>query len=496
MAAARQHIRPGSFAPPEFEDRPYQDQALVDLRATGMDSVILYAPTGSGKTAVMCNITNRAVAKGRSVLFMGDSIEIVEQTSATMDWWRVKHGIIQGSNKRDRRPWELVHIATIQTLRNRTLPKKDIVFVDECHLARAATWETVIQHYIDAGAKIIGASATPCRLDGRGLGKLFKHIVCCPSIEELTEQGYLVPFWIFKPPSPKLAGVPTEEGDWQKRGLAAVMDKPKLIGDAVAHYGTRARGRLAILAAVGIEHSKHLAAAFRAAGIPAAHADATTDREERKRVLSMPAPGVICQVDICGKGWDRPEVSAVIDCRPTQSLARWLQFVGRGVRPFEFKETCVLLDHSGNVIRFGMPDAAREWTLDETQCQPRATAGDPALAITTCRKCFGTFRSIVDVCPYCGAPVVRQVRRIEVEPGQLEEMRRDAKERAIENWREKVSENAEGISDEEKQARIDEKKRRYKEWQAIAAERKYKPMWPQIKFKTTFGHWPGREVRA
>ena len=384
--------------PPQFEYRAYQQQALVDLRATGMDSAILYAPTGSGKTAIMCDITHRAVAKGRAVLFMCDSIEIVEQTSATMDWWGVECGVIQGTTRT--RPDVAVHIATIQTLRNRTLPKKDIVFVDECHLARAATWEKVIQHYIDAGAKIIGASASPCRLDGRGLGKLFKHIVYCPSIQELTQQGYLVPFRVFAPSVPNVSSVPTDQGDFQRKGLAVIMDKPKLIGNAVEHYGKMARGRLAILSAVGVEHSKHLAEAFQAAGIPAAHADATTDREERRRVLSMPAPGVICQVDICGKGWDRPEVSAAIDCRPTQSLARWLQFVGRSVRPFEGKRDSVLLDVSGNVHRFGMPDEAREWTLDEKQTQTREPAvGDLVVSITTCRRCFGTFRACVDVCP-------------------------------------------------------------------------------------------------
>ena len=750
---------------PRFEERPYQTKAIADLRATAMDPVILYAPTGAGKTAVMCRVTSLAVAKGRSVMFMGDSTEIVEQTAATMEWWGIKFGIIQGQH-RQRAPWELVHIGTIQTLRNRTLPRKDIVFVDECfpgnvivdgrsiaeiapgdfvcsfnhftgnverrvvlrtsirkpsalcrirlangrqivctpkhpfytgsryteasqlkpgdqlheviqlrdmrkefsasdverqhhisvlsrmpggkaagdpedrggamqdlldpgtaggqddqkygpelralfgcmqagiekarasqgrvenqrihendacrddagaesdevgegareaepdvkgygvaatgqgwqrfihgaaeasgryvgasvdygiasedkgdepwtlpkgrhreygfetgdrgrrwqprrtrsqrershqnrnlepvgvagieilepgstgefgglcpdgfvynlevegnsnyfadgvlvhncHLARAASWEKVIQHYIDQGAKVIGASATPCRLDGRGLGKLFKQIVYCPSIEELTQAGHLVPFRIFAPPPPDLSKVHTSQGDFKKDELAQVMDKAKLIGNAVEHYGELGRGRLAILAATGIEHSKHLAAAFVAAGIPAAHCDGTTRPEERARILkSLPAGEiqVLCQVDICGKGYDCPPVSCVIDCRPTQSLARWLQFVGRGIRPYPGKVDCLLLDHSGNVHRpeFGLPDQPREWTLEETATKRKAEDDEAVVRIATCRQCFATFRPGPATCPHCGAPIVPEERKIIVEDGRLEEVK-------------------------------------------------------------------------
>ena len=373
----------------------------------------------------MCRITSLAAAKGNTVMFIGDSTEIVEQTASTMEWWGLTFGIIQGQHK-DRRPWERIHIATIQTLRNRTLPKKDVVFVDECHLARAASWEKVIQHYIDQGAKVIGASATPCRLDGRGLGKLFKRIIYCPSISELTADGYLVPFRIFAPPAPDISKVHTQQGDFKKDELATVMDKAPLIGDAVEHYGKFARGRLAILAASGIQHSKHLAAAFSGAGIPAAHCDGETPTDERRKILkSLPAGEIqiLCQVDICGKGYDCPPVSCVIDCRPTQSLARWLQFVGRGIRTSAGKADAVLLDHSGNVHRFGMPDEPREWSLEEKPARGAGKEDEMVVRITTCRQCFATFRPGPTACPYCNAAIVPEERKVVVAAGQLEEVR-------------------------------------------------------------------------
>ena len=471
--------REATYRPPAFERREYQEQAIADLRAALRDnaSVILYAPTGAGKTAIACDITAKAAALGKSVLFMGDSTEIVEQTSLTMDYWGVGHGIIQAGNSR-RNPWERVHIGTIQTLRNRELPRKDLVFVDECHLSRSKTWHAVIQHYLSIGAKVVGLSATPCRLDGKGLGALFQSIVYCPSIEELTTLGYLVPFRIFAPPAPATGKVHTVAGDFNRGELAAVMDKAKLIGNAVEHYAKFAHGRLAILAATSIEHSQHLMQAFRAAGICAEHADGTTAKEERRRVLSMPGPGVICQVDICGKGWDRKEVSCAIDCRPTQSLARWLQFVGRAIRTCDGKEDAILLDHSGNVHRFGLPDEPREWSLEESA---QAKKKDPSLSIATCRKCFGTFRRGPLKCPYCNWVMERDSRKVEEDEGTLEEIRREKKAMAIEEWRERVT--------------GDKRREKFEEFQEIARVRGYKKAWPYVRFKIIFGHDVPREWR-
>jgi len=464
-----------------FEYRAYQEQAIGDIRVAlrTYQSVILYAPTGSGKTAIACDITSKAVALGRKVLFIGDSTEIIEQTSTTMDSWGVGHGIIQAGNTR-RAPWELVHIGTIQTLRNRDLPKKDIVFCDEAHLCRAKSWHTVIEQYLAAGTKVIGLTATPCRLDGKPLGLLFQHIVYCPSIKNLTSLGYLVPFRVFAPPAPSTNKVGTVGGDFNRGQLSAMMDKARLIGDAVEHYGRVARGRLAILAATSIEHSQHLMAAFRAAGIRSEHADGTTPQEERKRVLSMSGSGVICQVDICGKGWDSPEVSCAIDCRPTRSLARWLQFAGRAIRVADGKYDAILLDHAGNVHRFGMPDEPREWLLSGKE-GVKMTA-DPALSVSTCRKCFGTFRRGPDKCPYCGWVIERNQRTVEQEEGRLEEVRSQQKKAAIDEWRKRADESM--------------RRRKFEEYQRIGAERGYKPGWPAVKFKATFGQWPPAEWRT
>jgi superfamily II DNA or RNA helicase len=256
------------------------------------------------------------------------------------------------------------------------------------------------------------------------------------------------------------------------------MDKPKLIGDAVEHYGRLALGRLAILAATSIQHSQHLAEAFRAAGIPAAHCDGTTPREERRRILkSLPAREimVLCQVDICGKGWDCREVSCGIDDRPTQSQARAIQFWGRILRCCEGKHDAILLCHSGNVHRHGLPDEPRVWSLEGLE---HANASGQNFSVSTCRACFATFRPGPLVCPYCGAAIIRRERTIEVEDGQLEEIRREQKAEAIAKW--------------QARATVDKKREEWEKLRAIAEERKYKRGWLPLQYKIKFGNWPPR----
>jgi superfamily II DNA or RNA helicase len=476
-----------------FESRPYQQKAIADLRDAleVHDSAILYAPTGAGKTAIACDITSRAAALGSRVIFIGDSVEIIDQTSETMRYWEISHGVIQAGSKRARM-WEKVHIATIQTLRNRELPAKDLVFIDEAHLSRASTWHAVIEAYKKMGARVIGLSATPCRLDGKGLGELFQTIVYCPSIQALTDQGYLVPITdIYSFPTGDMTNVRTTAGEYDKKERAAVMDKATLIGDAVQHYIKLAKGKLAILRAASIEHSKHLVEAFRHEGIPAAHCDGTTPKEDRKRILSsLPARDiwVLCQVDICGKGWDCPAVEVAIDCCPTQSVARWLQFIGRILRPSPGKEGAILLDHAGN-MKHGDPAEERTWSLDGAVKPSK----DKEPSISLCRWCYRCFKTGPRVCPFwkadhdsCpsnGAEIEVKARKVTVADGELVKVDRSKQRtQTAEDWRKAL-------------ARDEERKAKYMEFAKTAAHRAYKPGWLPMTYKQIFGEYPPKEWR-
>ena len=465
--------------------RDYQLASEEALRAAfreGVRSAILYSATGSGKTCVASHIVAMAHDRGKRALFLGDSIEIVSQTSKTLAECGVNHGIIQGSHP-DRKAWETVHVATIQTLQRRDPPPEDLVIVDEAHLCRAATWHQVIDHYRNAGARIIGLTATPCRLDGKGLGALFDRIIYGPSPAELIERGYLAPFRIFAPPGPAMTAVGKVAGDYDKGKRAAVCDTRKLVGDIVAHWLKHASGKLTAVSATSIVHSQHIRDEFRNAGVKAEHVDGTTPRAERKRLLEgLPKREyeVLCQVNICGKGWDCPELEALIDACPTMSLARWLQFVGRGGRiaPWAQKTECVLLDHAGNVRRFGLPDEEREWSLDGA-AGVRTKPRDTEEAVRMCKQCWMAFRSSQQACPNCGWKYTGRLCEIEHEAGELEEIQRQRKATAIEEWL--------------KRQGVPERRAKFLEFVRLGAERGYRPGFAIARYRGIFKEDPPRE---
>jgi superfamily II DNA or RNA helicase len=203
------------------------------------------------------------------------------------------------------------------------------------------------------------------------------------------------------------------------RELAAVMDTSTIVGGVIDQYRKRANGKKAIYFAVSIDHSKHISAGFAAAGIPARHLDAESTLDERIRAAGDLAGGqlsVISCVDLFGEGYDLSaqsgrdvSVEAVGLCRPTQSLTLHLQQIGRALRPKP--EPAIILDHAGNIVRHGLPDEDREWSLDGVARKARDQDTGPAAHV--CASCYGTYPTRLLACPYCGAE--REIQRREVE---------------------------------------------------------------------------------
>src|SRR5262249_27143554 len=158
------------------------------------------------------------------VLVIAHRREIIGQTSAKLYANGIRHGIIQAGI--DPRPMELVQVASIATLHVRAvrsnvmpLPPANLLIIDEAHHAPASTYRKIIEAYPDA--IVLGATATPCRGDGRGLGSLFEVIIECPQIAELIQQQHLVKTRIYAPIDPDLRGVQTVAGDYAESQLAA-----------------------------------------------------------------------------------------------------------------------------------------------------------------------------------------------------------------------------------------------------------------------------------
>jgi DNA repair protein RadD len=479
--------------------RDYQLQAIEDARAeirAGRKRIIIHSGTGTGKTVIAAEITKSALKNGKHVLFLAHRKELIDQALGKLAAFGVEAGVLMASDPR-RKAWLPVCVASVPTLaRRQNKPRAELIVLDECHHARADTYTKILDEY--PAAVVLGLTATPVRSDSRGLGDLFESMVSCPSVAEMmrrvdpeTGKPYLVRTKVFAPPGADTSQLHARGGDYRAEEMAKVCDKPKLIGSIVDHWVRLAYGRQTVVFAVGVEHSLHIVTQFVKAGIRAEHLDGETKPDVRAGILARLNSGattVVSNVGVLTEGWDAPPVSACVLARPTASTGLFLQMVGRALRPYPGKVDCLILDHANCHAQHGFVDENRQWSLASGYERAAPHVGDLVISITTCRACFGTFRACVDVCPYCGAPVQRKVRRIEVEPGELEEMRRASKEAAIENWREKVTD--------------EEKRRRYREWVAMAAVSvkadgtPYSPKFAAAKFFHTFGHWPGRAVTA
>ena len=272
----------------------------------------------------------------------------------------------------------------------------------------------------------MGLTATPWRLDGSGLRDYFEVMVQGPTPEWLIQNGFLSHYDMYGPPGISTKGIRTEMGDYAKDELARAADRPTVTGDIIQYYMKYARGKRALGFGVSVEHSKHMAQQFNLRGIPAAHVDGETATEIRDGVFEDLASGklqVVFNVDLAGEGFDCPAVECVILACPTQSLTKYLQQVGRALRPSPGKDKAIILDHAGNWAEHGLPDKDkfgndRVWTLDGREKKPKDADQDVYL-MKKCPKCFRVQHNFTKNCKYCGAEFDVRSREVDFVDGDL-----------------------------------------------------------------------------
>ena len=269
-----------------------------------------------------------------------------------------------------------VVVTSIQKLARRSAGDEDfepgLVIVDEAHHAVAKSYRWMWERW--PKAKFLGLTATPCRLNQTGFTDLFDTLLQSWSIQEFIDKGWLSDFeYISVTPDnemvERIRGLKKRgvDGDYQTKEMATVMDAPESIEHLYWSYRKYAHGKKGIVYAISREHAQHIAEYYREHGVRCAVIDAKTPAEERRKIVEAYKGGdridVIVNVDIFSEGFDCPDVEFIQLARPTLSLSKYLQQVGRGMRVIPGKDYVIILDQVGMYQTFGMPTEERSWAL-------------------------------------------------------------------------------------------------------------------------------------
>jgi len=391
---------------------------------------LLVMPTGGGKTFTFSDIIKD---HNGAACAIAHRQELVSQISLALARDNIRHKIIGPKNvvklcvsihmaelnKNYYDPNSLVAVAGVDTLIKRGdelkqwLNSVTLWVMDEAHhVLRNNKWGKAVKMF--PNAKGLGVTATPLRTDGKGLGAhadgVFELLIESLTMRELITLGYLTDYRIFAPETKDLdlstVDISKTTGDYNSNKLKLAIRKSHIIGDIVSHYLRIATGKLGITFTTDIDTAVEVANNYNLSGVPAAVVTAKTSDADRTKILRDFKNRKYLQlvnVDIFGEGFDLPAIEVVSMARPTQSYSLYVQQFGRACRIMDGKSHAIIIDHVGNVLRHGLPDAFKTWTLDHREKRSGNNTLD-ATPLKTCLnpECLAVYERIHPQCPYCG----------------------------------------------------------------------------------------------
>ncbi len=338
--------------------RPYQNdlytgsrQALANNR-----SVCVQLATGGGKTPIMAAMCESVYTKDKRAWIIVPRKELLNQASNHLKKWGVPHGLISAGNN-ESRAYKIQVVSSDTLIRrfNKIKEWPDLCIIDECHI-HIDRQHKIIEHLPDK-SKVIGMTATPERLDGRGLSEIYNSLIEGPSIPDLIRNGYLTDLEYYAPPLDGLRDLKFKGTEADEEQLEELLQRRKIYGQVVDHYERHGKGKAALIFCRSVKSAHQTAERFRDRGHKFKAIDGTMSDKEISSILEEHRSGKIegiCNCLLATYGVDIPRVEYIGDISPTLSLAMYCQKIGRGLRTFEGKKKLIYMDHVNQILEHGI----------------------------------------------------------------------------------------------------------------------------------------------
>ena len=331
-------------------------------------SVMAQMPTGTGKTYLLTAVIDSFVSNNpkEKVWIVAHRRELVSQIDETVrkfhSYSASNTSSLLSSVKAMSIQWLMRHYDEIEE-------EPGMIVIDEAHHALAKTYKEMWERF--PKAKFLGLTATPCRLNGKGFTDLFDVLVQSWAVPEFISKGRLATydFVSIKPDGVTQRLIDSlqkrgADGDYQNKEMDMLLNKKPSIERLYRSLEEYGKDRKGIVYAINISHAQKITKLYQEHGVKAIAIDSKTPAAERQHDIEAFKKGdiqVLVNVDIFSEGFDCPDVEFVQLARPTLSLAKYLQMVGRGLRVAKGKKNCVIIDNVGLYRVFGLPSQVWNW---------------------------------------------------------------------------------------------------------------------------------------
>lgn len=479
---------------PELQLRSYQAIAYNKIWNSWNTerNIILRLNVAGGKSEIAAFLLQVAASHGKSSMFVVHGRELVFQFSRRLDKYNIPHGIMMAGETPSSHP---IQVVSIDTLRSRygekDFPQADYVVIDEVHeFGRyEMLWEAM------PNARKLGLSATPCLAGMKGLGDYFDKMVHGPSPMWLVNNGYLIAPEIYIPELPDMShlkvGAKTQE--YNPRDLDNIMATDEIVANSFEWWKRITGGEKRTVAfCAGVQNSIMMRDRFLLEGIPSAHIDGTTPKEEREEIFQALREGdilVIFNNRVLDRGFDEPSLEVMLDLQPNNDIRTYIQKSGRVMRTHPGKLRAIIIDGAGNFHRHGDPIANIEWPLhndenvnikERMQEEFEEQIKKDSIKVN-CDSCGFLFDSKLGKCPKCGHPITRERAQFKLKEVGLKLGLYDRKNSEVKKLK----------------PTMQEKTSWYRSLLAYAQERGYDRAkeghgWASHKYKEKFGVWPNK----